>query len=452
MLAPNPNRTTVLRAGAALLALAAWGAAPAARADNIDEMLLTKARSVAEQLHTQGYHNIGVLPFRVEKGTKPYAGRLNALLATRLENALILREDDDKNEEDKRAPLGVTRGAGAVATAHGLQPTQLDAAGRRRLFQYDYPLAWGKQAVKVDAFLTGHLKVDPKGGKTTVVLQAFDRDNVQPRMVLTFTVPVDRAVLTDLNQRWAVRKRSLDKGVDEKQLNETAVANAFGGAKAEEKVEGAEPADEDVDQLLDFQVFYNGKRVRPNAAGKVPSPRTGDRVHFVLRNKSKERIGLVLRVNGINTLGYEKDPREPADYSLWVLDPGRKYQIDGFYPTGRKMKPFRVVDPGKATAQELADESRLGQIDLDVFREGAGGAADLRLTSLRGDDDPVADRARLRGKLRTAAGRRIRAKGIILADQVRESPEIAEVPFHGRWAAHLTISYFQRPAAKDGEP
>jgi hypothetical protein len=441
MLAPTWSR----RGPLALFALAAcWAAAPAARADNIDAGLFKHAPAVVDGLHTRGSRNVGVLPFRVQQGAgKPSlrVGKLNALLATRLENALILGEDMDETK-----PLGVTRGAGAVAEAAEPEATPLTAAGRRKLFAHAYPLAWGKARVKVDVFLTGLLKVDPKAGKSTVVLEAFDAkapDKV--RKVAEFTVPADRALLADLGRRFTLTRRSLRKGVEERELDDKVVQTAL--REPEPKVVG----EDDVEQILDFRVYYNGKPVRRDDAGRVPEPRPGDKVYFVL--KSKERVGLVLRVNGVNTLGYEKEPREVADYSMWVLDPGKEYRIEGFYPENGKVLPFKVVAPGAGATGGGVLLSKLGQIDLDLFREAGDSPADagkdLRLTSLR-DAPKAATRAQLTGKLRVAVNRKIRSKGIIVGDLARNVGPIGEVEFNGRWAARLTITYRPRPDAAQG--
>jgi len=92
------------------LAVAALGVA-LARADNLDRALLRHAPAIMEDLRANGYTNVGVLKFRVQKGTAApsmHAGFLNTSLATRLENALILAQD-------KAQPIGITRGASEAA-------------------------------------------------------------------------------------------------------------------------------------------------------------------------------------------------------------------------------------------------------------------------------------------------------------------------------------------------
>jgi hypothetical protein len=453
MLAPVLSRTAGRRdpaprlpGAAALLALAAWWALPAAaRADNLDDALLRHADTILQELRGRGCRNVGVLKFQVQQGAaRPslHVGRLNTLMATRLENALILAED----EED--GVVGVTRGASAAAAARDPKATYLTRAGRRVLFEHPYPLAWGDKEVPVDAFLTGVVKVDAAGGKTTVRVEAFDRKDPDPRKVVEFTVPIERTVLADMNRRFALRKRVVDKKLDDKELNEAAAREFL-----EEETKGAAAPGAGLGDLLDFKIYYDGKRVPRDAADRIPSPRPGQRVHFVV--KSKQRVGLVLRVNGINTSGYEKESREAADYSFWVLEPGEEYRIDGFYPARQKGKqdvlPFKVVDPTREAVPDLADQTKMGQIDIDVLLEGGAGAPEdrgVRPISLREAPAPTPTLKEQQGKLRVSASRKVRPRaigGIIVGGGARKSAEILEVPFRGRWAAHLTIIYRRAP-------
>src|SRR4051812_35371641 len=95
-----------------LLALTAGAALPgAARADNSDGRLPREATAVLQTLKDREYKTVGVLKFQVKKGEGPASfdlGLLNANLATRLENALIL-------VNDVNSPIGITRDASRVA-------------------------------------------------------------------------------------------------------------------------------------------------------------------------------------------------------------------------------------------------------------------------------------------------------------------------------------------------
>src|SRR5205807_10292709 len=138
-------------------------------ADNIDNELRSKALLIMKDLEAHEYKNVGVLKFQVKKGnTHPTltAGKLNYLMATRLENALVMVDKAD-------APIGLTRGASAVAASKDKTATFLSPEGRQKLFTHQYPLAWGAQDVEVDAFLTGLVEIAPDMKTTTITIKAF---------------------------------------------------------------------------------------------------------------------------------------------------------------------------------------------------------------------------------------------------------------------------------------
>src|SRR5947209_2871310 len=81
-------------AGLGCLALLLAGGSPA-RADNIDNELRTNARLIMEDLEAHGYKNVGILKFQVKQWNTPptlTAGPLNYVMATRLENALVMTD------------------------------------------------------------------------------------------------------------------------------------------------------------------------------------------------------------------------------------------------------------------------------------------------------------------------------------------------------------------------
>ena len=74
-------------------------------------------------------------------------------MARRLQNALILVDDPAK-------PVGLLEDPNQVAAAKKL-PDYLTPAGRDSLFQTNFPMAWGQNTAKPDAFVTGIVRVDP---------------------------------------------------------------------------------------------------------------------------------------------------------------------------------------------------------------------------------------------------------------------------------------------------
>jgi len=301
----------------------------------------------------------------------------------------------------------------------------------------------------VVAFLTGLLRVTPGDSKTTVVIEAFDRKRPKPHKVVEFTFAADRSLLAEMGQRFALTKRALNT-VEEK-LDEQANQEAFG---AKDKKMENQPA-VNLDRLVKFEIFYDGKPVPIGPDDLVKPPRPGQRVYFQLT--SSEKIGVVLRVNGINTNGYEKELPEVTDYSYWVLEPGKAYRILGFYPEPNKVKRFEVVAPRKVNFAALGDERKLGHIDLDYLRalpeaKAAEEDKNLRPLSLKEVPEAAPTLEKLQGKIRSTAQRKLRPRGVILAGESDETPEIQEVPFRGRWAGHRTIIYYHPTPGKDEGP
>ncbi len=176
-----------------VLALAVGAfAVPSARADQLDQEMLKRGPTVMQHLQKQGHQNVGVLKFRVQVGDKEPsfdAGRLTSLLATRLENVLILAND-------LKQPLGITRGASESAARTDKTATYRTEAGRRKLFTHTYPLAWGDQKVTVNAFLTGLVRFTPDLTEATVTLQEFTPASPDLKPVAEFKVKTNWGKVT----------------------------------------------------------------------------------------------------------------------------------------------------------------------------------------------------------------------------------------------------------------
>jgi hypothetical protein len=90
-------------------------------------------------LRAHSYLTVGVLKFTIKKGDKAAsltAGSLNTKMATSLENALILLNDD------KHKPINIIHDASRSAAGQSRGATFRNAHGRRGLFEHTYALAW----------------------------------------------------------------------------------------------------------------------------------------------------------------------------------------------------------------------------------------------------------------------------------------------------------------------
>jgi hypothetical protein len=433
-----------------LLALAALAVTHLpARADNIDEKLLTEARDkIMKELRDSKYQNVGVLKFRVKKGSNEPSytvGLLNSNMATRLETALIL-VNSDKN------PIGIAHNASQVIAAHNAKTTYLTAKERASLFELTYPLAWGKERVKVDAFLTGQVKINPTTRKTTVIVEAFDAKATDLREIVNFTVSTDRSILSDTGESFSLAMRSiLKRGPSpEENLDEPAVRDN------EERTQGRtsakdEEIKEQLENLIELEIFYDDQKMdineAKNARGekRVAAPRDGARVQFSLRNKSNERLAVVLRVNGINTLSKEGSEKQIDQYTKWVLEPNKKYTIRGFYLDDNTVELFTAVSPAKLSD---LDPQKLGLIELDVFR-AAGDDIDESLTkrklSLRGlsaQNGKADTLGELKDKIMKAA--RATAKRNVIVGGEKEKTQVDSTEFKNPiHTGSMAIRYYQ---------
>ncbi len=446
-----------------LMALAlSLAALPAARADNLDAALLKQAPSVMQYLKDHHYQNVGVLKFRVQKGNQPLSfrvGPLNTNLAARLENALVLAND-------KAHPVGIIHDADKAAQDRRL-PSYSSDAGMAKLFQQQFPLAWGNQSVQADAFLTGTVHA-PAGMKTvTVTIQAFANKASKLDQVATFTVEVDRPLLNDLGQGFALSSRSLKKKT--RALDLEAAEDAAGRDQAPPQavtsgtvapgapVMSAAPQPPG-EKLLDFQIRYDGQ---PQPYGPDPSnggellvaePRQGQRVSFVLRNLAPERIGVVVMVNGKNSL-YEQE-LEPAKCSMWLPEPGEEIEIKGFQVDQNTIKPFRVLSPGESEAMAYSDN--LGLIGVYVFRSmrdkpeavtpGGGGDDGMAVTGARGLRNPPAKA----GLARSLADRQdqlkgVKKRGLIGSEQTQEQYQVQYKDFPNPEQQQALVIRYYRP-------
>ena len=248
-----------LRKGLALALAAVLGLSAcngAVRADNLDQELTRHARKVImKDLLDHKYQNVGILKFTLEKanGKSTYnAGLINVNMANRLENALILADDHET------PPIGITRGAGkvaALAAAKKLAGDPTTAEGRKTLFELTYPLAWGPDA-KVDAFLAGVVKVSADMKTTTLIVQAFDKDDFKTlRVVATIEVPTDRNILSDMGKSFLVRAIGEVKNDD--RLNNDAVNDVANQNKNTPEPPTITNNKTRLSEILDFKVFYD---------------------------------------------------------------------------------------------------------------------------------------------------------------------------------------------------
>jgi hypothetical protein len=419
------------------------------RADHIDDKLIENSDKLVKALQNKGFKNVGVIKFMVKRGKDKLdatVGPINLNLATRVENALILGMDPDK-------PLGVIRDATQVAATADPKMSVRNQAGRVALFKHSYPLAWGKDKVSADAFLTGtvDLSVDMKA--TKVEIGYFDKKGDQIHELLAFTVATDRSILADSGQSFALRTRSLKGKRTLSELDDDAAksaADADGGNSITNQLGGEMP--------IKFEIRYNNTSQTISADSSssgeysVPTPNKGDTISFLLTNTSKAKIGVVVKINGESTIGQEMN-EDPACLK-WILEPGKQYGLKGFYSmTDNSVTLFKVLDDDESAARMAEWSSgrpRAGYIDVQVFQESDVSDESLKVgRTLRGMSRAVEKKkhpatAAAARKLVQSLSNTAKSRGLIVAGEQKENQKIEEDQLkNAQPSVHMHINYYK---------
>jgi hypothetical protein len=109
---------------------------------------------------------------------------------------------------------------------------------------------------------------------------------------------------------------------------------------------------------------------------EVREPGEPQNVAFVIRKVDRrlDRYGVVLLVNGVNTL--YKEQTAPLHAGKWVLGPDHRETVISGYQTGAKSaEAFRVLSSAESQANAVRYGPAAGTITLVVFREKTRGVA-----------------------------------------------------------------------------
>ncbi|MGE3821388.1 MAG: hypothetical protein AB7I30_18410, partial [Isosphaeraceae bacterium] len=261
----------------------------------VDVVFAREAGTIVSRLRDRGYKNVGVLKFGVSRGVGPVddsAGALNHVLATRLAIALVLNDD-------LRAPLGHVKDASALAaTLPGAD--HRTQAGRRAFFQGRYPLAWGDSTVTPDVLITGTAILDADRRAMTVTIVGFDATGEPPFELARLRASTDAPTLASAGESFITRGGGAYEAAD-------AAVDAASGRSKNALQDDANP--------LVLTIAYDGQPqslVVERGRIKVREPREDEVVEFILakRDDDPRRYGVVLTVDGRNTLFHERKPPE----------------------------------------------------------------------------------------------------------------------------------------------
>lgn len=360
----------------AVLTLLVGVAGHASAQETIERQFLQQAPKLIKHFQDKGYRNVGVLKFLVarksaEAGKMPKlsdnVGTLNMLLARRLELALILANSPLQ-------PIGIIENASAVAQrTRGASHMSRD--GRLRLFEARYPLAWGNSEVEPDAFVTGVAQIAGDLRTLTISLLAFDRRSNQLAPVLQEFTAASRAdQLSEMGESFVLRGAFDDGNVNlttpENKVQQKIIQTAL---QVHDKTI-THPASQ-TDAPVTLEISYHGRNIPyeiKDGKAFIPEPDEDQDVLLVLkRDAAKENYGVVLKVNGENTLDKE---RQPDLYcQRWVLEAGRgPAGIEGYYMSNNMLGRFRGLSAAESKAKEFNYGNDVGTITMTVFREFKG--------------------------------------------------------------------------------
>jgi len=214
---------------------------------------------------------------------------------------------------------------------------------------------------------------------------------------------------------------------------------------------------------LKLEILYDGQPVAietRDGRAFVQEPQQGQKVEIAIVRSSNTsgRLGVVLKVNGENTL-YRQTVSD-LECAKWILSPEhvrtvvRGYQIDGT----NEMESFAVLSQ-EASAQRAMDYGRhVGQIQVTVFKEEDLKLAD-DLPPVIPDEDEEDLVAMLRGiqprktpqnlsalkhQLRLAGKDEQETRGLIVQDKVAKNEiEIVSFTPDPTPVMSATITYYQ---------
>jgi hypothetical protein len=381
--------------GAAALCAAALFFTPAPaeepKVPSLDGAMRKAAPDIVALLHKRGYQNVGVLKFAVAEGDKgelkANVGSLNRTLADRLEVALTLALNDDDD-------LGIIAGASDAANS---RTNHLDPEKRANWFKVSpskFSVPWKlKQKIEPNAFLTGEARISDDRLTVNVKVQLFDNDKHKNlETIAEFKAANDYRTLTETGLTFAVPANARGAPIDKALAmnTKTTATSSDSGNELKKKAEA---------QLADLkgspvklQILYDNEPQTPdidpgatystNVLLQVPPPKKEDaKLTFKLTNEGDETYGVVLRVNGRNTIFDQRD--DPLSCYKWILKKSQSVTIKGPQQDKKSSGRFKVTRPDQLNPNEFSYGDNPGTFDLIVFRE-----ADKAATVLVKKDDP----------------------------------------------------------------
>ncbi|MCA9010094.1 MAG: hypothetical protein KDB01_10135 [Planctomycetaceae bacterium] len=381
-------------------------------ADELEKQYQKTAHEILTKLRSQQIHTTGVLKFAVRIGDGPFpptVGNLNMRLAEKLELALVLA--NPARETATATQVGIVRGASDVANTIK-DASHLTEEGRRLLFSKSYPLAWKHQdrtEVIPDSLIVGVAQVHADLSRMDIEIMLVSKSDLKIQPLASLTVPTDLEDLIDSGESFTTRglfdggnvesktendsqdknkekvegttkveSKSTTEPANDEKLKEIAKEQALAVrketlGKSEPQKSTTHPLADSSDAPIKFEIWY-GNKLQPyefrDGAAFVKEPAEGEQVILSVRRKSKERkrYGVLIRVNGENTLYRERTPDLKA--GLWILEPdSTEFGIYGFQIDNGTRQEFRVLSDADSAKRTIDYGRDVGMISVVVFEE-----------------------------------------------------------------------------------
>lgn len=335
---------------------------------SLQRQLLKAAPQILEYARKSGSQNLGVLKFRIKQGKRPISDRigpLNLRVTEQLELALIVKNSVN-------TPLGIVKNASSVA-AKLPHASHLTEEGRQLLFTGEYPLAWGKERVTPDLFVTGVIELSDDYKVMTVGIVAFHKDakleavtKFQANPTVTDVIAVGGSFSRGAFDGSAT---STQDSSSDTSFQIAAVENASRVLSRQTQHPLQDPR---LPVVLEIRYGNQSQAVEFNGSeAQVREPEEGHKISFVLRRRDPtdtQRYAAVLKVNGENTLYRQR--LDDLVCRKWVLEPGEgPLTIDGFQLTDAETQSFTVLSKGASAAREMDYGADVGTFSLVVFTE-----------------------------------------------------------------------------------
>lgn len=106
----------------------------------------------------------------------------------------------------------------------------------------------------------------------------------------------------------------------------------------------------------------------PDGSGRYYlEARAGSRYSVALANRTGERVGVVLTVDGLNAISGERDKGRGR---MYVLDPWQSTSVQGWRTSLQEVRQFTFVDERRSYARRTGQANeKMGWIEVAVYRE-----------------------------------------------------------------------------------